>query len=106
MFCKNCGAAIEASALFCQSCGTKKEVAASTTSSPQPGTTSNSFSTVAMIMGGIAIWIFPIVFGPIGLVLGAVAKSKNEPKATTAIVIAAIGTVLGMLFGAIAWSGY
>jgi uncharacterized membrane protein YvbJ len=106
MFCKNCGAAIDSNALFCQSCGTKKDETASNSTSLQPRTTGNSYSTVSMIMGAIAIWIFPIIFGPIALILGAVAKSKNESKATTAIVIAALGTVFGMIFGALAWSGY
>jgi uncharacterized protein YacL len=66
----------------------------------------NSYSTVAIILGAIALWIFPIVFGPIALVLAAVAKSRKEPKATTAIAIAACGTIFGMIFGALVWSSF
>lgn len=105
MFCKNCGTAVNIDGQFCQSCGAKKDgLGAAVT--PDVRAVGNSYSTVAIILGAISLWVFPIVFGPIALVLGAVAKSRKEPKATTAIVIAACGTIFGMIFGALAWGSF
>lgn len=48
---------------------------------------------------------FPIVLGPVGLVLAAVAKSKNEKNAVIGFVVAGVGMVVGMFLGAM-FSGY
>ncbi len=64
----------------------------------------NAFSIAAIVLGAIAFLFFPIVLGPAGLILGAVAKSKGEPKATFAMVLAALGTVGGMVLGFVAFS--
>ncbi|MBW3665184.1 MAG: hypothetical protein KY469_18985 [Actinobacteria bacterium] len=61
--------------------------------------TSNGFSIGAIACGLLAFVIFPIVLGPIGIVLGAIAKSNNEPKANWGLGIAIAGTAIGMLLG-------
>lgn len=59
----------------------------------------NAFSIAAIILGALAFLIFPPLFGTVGLILGAVAKSKGEAMATRALIISGLGLVLGMLLG-------
>ena len=66
--------------------------------------TSNGFSIAGIILGAIAFLILPIVFGPLGLVMGAVAKSKGEPLANRALWVAGIGLIAGMLMGALVFA--
>ncbi len=61
---------------------------------------SNAFSIAGIVLGAIAFLFFPVLFGPIGLVLGAVAKSKGEPLANRALLVSGLGLVVGMLLGA------
>jgi hypothetical protein len=89
-------------ASFCSNCG--NALSATTTASysaPSPAKASNSLSTAAIILGVVGLLFLPIVFGTAGLVLGIVAKSKNEPKANVAITVGAISLVGGMILGAI-----
>ena len=50
-------------------------------------------------MGAIAFLFFPIVFGPVGIILAAVGKSKNEERATVALAVSISGTVVGIILG-------
>lgn len=63
----------------------------------------NAFSIAGIILGAIAFLFFPIILGPIGIVLGAIAKSKGEAQANTALIVSGVGTVAGMFLGAMAW---
>lgn len=65
----------------------------------------NGLSIAGIICGAIAFLFFPVLFGPIGLVLGGVALSRKEPKATIALAVAGTGTVVGMILGILAFSG-
>jgi len=71
---------------------------------PQPQNGSNGFSIAGIILGAIGFFFFPILFGPAGLILGAVAKSKNEPRANTALIVSGIGLVGGIIFGMLIWA--
>ena len=70
---------------------------------PPSGTTSagNGFSAAGIILGAIAFLFFPIILGPAGLIMGAVAKSRGEKNAVIAIVVSACGLIIGMLLGII-----
>jgi hypothetical protein len=52
-----------------------------------------------MILGGVAVLFYPIFFGVAGIVLAAIAKSKNEPQSNLALGISIGGTVLGFILG-------
>lgn len=69
-------------------------------SPPASKTSSNGFSIAGIICGAIAFLFFPIVLGPVGLVLGAVGKSKGEDKAVLALIVSGLGLVIGMILGA------
>jgi membrane protein DedA with SNARE-associated domain len=70
----------------------------------RPQSSSNTLSTLGIVFGAISFLFFPILFGPIGIVLGAVAKSRGESKATTALWVSILGLVIGMIIGALVWS--
>ena len=73
-------------------------------SAPRPSSPGSTFSTVGIICGAIAFLILPIIFGPAGLIFGAVAKSKGEEKAIVALVVSGLGLVVGMFLGFIVFS--
>ena len=62
-------------------------------------TTSNGFAAAAMVLGVIAFWFFPVVFGTVGIIVAGVALSKHEPKAPLGMTFAVAGTLLGMIIG-------
>ncbi len=55
---------------------------------------------VGIICGVIALLFFPPIFGLAGIILGVLAIKKGERTlGITAIVISAIFTIIGMIFG-------
>ena len=74
-------------------------------SGQQPQTsTGNTFSIIGIVCGAIAFLFFPIIFGPAGLILGAIGLSKKEKLAPVALAVAAAGLIGGMIIGAIAFN--
>ena len=59
----------------------------------------NVLSIVAIVFGVIAVVFFPIVFGPLGIVCGAVAISRRESLAKVGLAVAVIGMVVGFALG-------
>jgi hypothetical protein len=57
------------------------------------------FSILAMVSGVLAALAIPILFGPIGIVLGVVARRKAEPLWKVGLGVAIAGMVLGLIFG-------
>lgn len=62
---------------------------------------SNTFSTIAIVLGALAVLFLPIVLGPIGIVMSAIGFTKKEPRAPIGLGVAIGGTVLGMILGAL-----
>ena len=95
---------MNAGTAFCAKCGTSVAPGSPTPQylAPQPSSTStgNPYSTVGIVLGVIAFLFFPIILGPVGMILGAVGKSKGESKAVVAMVVSGIGLVVGMILGA------
>jgi hypothetical protein len=109
VFCNNCGTSNPDEAAFCTKCGsppnrTIQSPPAQVFAAPKPSSPGSTFSTAGIICGAIAFLFFPIVFGPAGLILGAVAKSKNEEKATIALLVSGLGTLVGMFLGYVVFS--
>ena len=101
MTCSKCGTDNQGAA-FCSSCGTALAVMANPyVQQPMRPSASNNLSTIAIILAAIGLLFVPIVFGTAGLILGIVAKSKQEPRANVAIAIGIIGLVGGIILGAI-----
>ena len=56
----------------------------------------HTFSIIGIVAGALALML-PIVFGPAGLILGVMARTRNERLANVALVLAAIGMLVGLL---------
>ena len=73
---------------------------------PQPATTSSSnvLSIIGIVCGVLAVLVYPILFGPVGLIFGGIAKSKGERLSTVALVVAGVGMVIGVVVGALLYN--
>ena len=72
---------------------------------PNPQT-ANTFSIIAIVLGGLAFIVLPIFIGPAAIILAVIAKNKKEKYANLALTIGILGTVLGMILGAIIGAAY
>jgi hypothetical protein len=97
-FCRQCGSDLSPGAKFCPYCGATRAVPLAPTAE-QSKTVSNGFSTASIICGAFAFLFFPIVLGPAGLILAAIAASKHEPQTPVAFVVSGLGMAIGMLIG-------
>jgi hypothetical protein len=66
---------------------------------PSPPAAGNGLSISAMVLGFIAALVFPIVVGPVAVVLALIARHRRERLAIPALVVAVVGTVLGFILG-------
>jgi hypothetical protein len=71
----------------------------------EPAPTRNAgrgWSIAGIVCGVIAVLIIPILFGPLGIIFGIVGYRKGDQKVgRIAIVVAAVGLVLGIIVGAL-----
>ena len=110
MFCTKCGAQNADGTQFCTSCGTplnaQQSQAQPVYQQPvqpvypvavaQPG---KGMAVASLILGIISFFLFPVVTGTLGIILGGVAKSKGYRggMATAGLVCGAIGLALWLL---------
>ncbi len=64
----------------------------------------DTLANVAIVLGVIALLFLPVVFGPIGIILGAISNRRGSNRGLIAVVVATIGTVAGMLIGILVWT--
>jgi ABC-type Na+ efflux pump permease subunit len=69
-----------------------------------PTRSGNTLSIVAMVLGGIAVFFVPILFGPAAIVCAVVAKTRKERLSTVALVVAVAGMLLGFALGALVFA--
>lgn len=108
MYCPNCGSENKDDAQFCESCGNKLDAvggdvgsSAKISQSPpyhqKPSSEANKPSTILVVLG----YIFAILGGLIGVVLGLILYSKDNHEAKThgrnILIISAVMIVLGVL---------
>ena len=70
---------------------------------PQRGNTGavvQHLVSIAIICGVVALIIFPIVFGPIGIVLAAIGASRGEPRWKAAMAVVVVLMLISMALGA------
>jgi hypothetical protein len=69
----------------------------------QPVTHQSPFAPGQLLAGagvvaaGLAVWLVPLVFGPLGMLFGVLAVVRGERRGRWVIVIAAAALVLGLL---------
>ncbi len=64
-----------------------------------------ALSIIAMLFGLVALVFFPIVFGPLGIVIAAIAALRHEEWWVWGAAVAAAGTVIGMILGYLVFTG-
>ena len=64
-------------------------------------TASNTFSILAIVLGGVSLLVVPIFLGPAAIVLGVVGLVKKERLAPIGITVGILGMLVGMFLGAI-----
>ncbi|MFC9893681.1 hypothetical protein ACFVMC_08300 [Nocardia sp. NPDC127579] len=64
------------------------------------------FSILGFICAPLAVFLCPILFGPAGIALGLVGRSKGESLGKWAAIAAGIALVLGLFFSYFVWLGY
>jgi hypothetical protein len=62
---------------------------------------SNTFSILAIVLGGLALLVLPIVFGPAAIILGVIGITKKEKLAPIGLTVGILGMVVGMFIGAV-----
>jgi uncharacterized membrane protein len=62
---------------------------------------SNTFSILAIVLGGLALLVLPIVFGPAAIILGVVGITKKEKLAPIGLTVGILGMLVGMFIGAL-----
>ncbi|WP_392965479.1 hypothetical protein [Streptomyces sp. LN245] len=96
-FCSACGTVTETVKDFCPECGT-------TYGKPdQDG--SVGFLPGAAACAAVSVFFFPIVLGPLAIVLSVVAMNRKEPYAGLIMGLSVAGMVLGFLLGAMSVTG-
>ena len=127
-FCPKCGKQTGLGSKFCQNCGQTLEqlqsqgntqnmgrqhpplydqsppqIPTSTTTysddNYQKANTQNGLVTGSYICAALSLLILPIIFGPIGVVLGIIASSNGDERGTTAAIVSGVCTFLGMVIG-------
>lgn len=64
------------------------------------------YSIAGGILGVAALVVLPILLGPAGIALGYVGYRKGDRHGRTAMIVAGVGTVLGILFGILAFQQF
>ena len=62
---------------------------------------SNTFSILAIVLGGLALLVLPIVFGPAAIILGVIGITKKEKLAPIGLTVGILGMVVGVFIGAV-----
>ena len=62
----------------------------------EPAAPSNALSILAGVAGAFAL-VIPIVFGPAGVILGVMARSRRERLANVGLLLAALGMAIGLI---------
>jgi hypothetical protein len=62
---------------------------------------SNTFSILAIVLGGVSLLVVPILLGPAAIVLGVVGLVKKERLAPIGITVGVLGMLVGMFLGAL-----
>lgn len=104
-YCPDCGASIDANASICSECGRSLDQSSTTSTGTATGggTTSGSSDDNEMlyVAGGavsllLGVFIFPILFVPLGTFLGY--KARTDYDSTAGTVVMALGIIEIVLF--------
>tara|TARA_Y100000590_G_C14870093_1_gene694776 strand:+ start:225 stop:443 length:219 start_codon:yes stop_codon:yes gene_type:complete len=60
---------------------------------------SNTYSIIAIVLGGLAFLFFPPFLGGAGIILSVIGKTKNEKMWAIGLTVSIVGALVGMLLG-------
>ena len=110
-FCVSCGNEMQDEWNSCPSCGTTKGGGTTVVSAPEIIQQSismeiqhppqDSLITGSYILAVISVFLLPICFGPIAVILAAIASSRGDKRGNIALIVAIACTLIGMTFGAL-----
>lgn len=63
----------------------------------------NTFSIIAMVLGGVALLFFPPFLGGAGVIFAVIAKTKNERLWSIGLAASIVGGLLGAFLGILIW---
>ena len=61
--------------------------------------TENTFSIIAIVLGGLAFLFFPPFLGGAGVILAVIGKSKNEKMWQIGLTVSIVGAIVGFILG-------
>jgi len=56
-------------------------------------------SIIGFVCAAVALFFCPILFGPVGIVLGVIGHSRGESLGKWAAIVSAVALVVGLLLG-------
>lgn len=62
-------------------------------------------AVAGLICGIVAFLFFPPLFGVLGIVFGAISMSAGNKLGKTALIVSVVGLLVGMIIGAMVFSG-
>lgn len=92
-YCSACGTLAQTEKIFCPECGTQYGALG--------GGRADVLSYGAFVCAAVSLLFFPIVFGPIAIVLSSIALGRKEPHAALALGLSIAGMILGFILGAL-----
>ncbi|MGB9619623.1 MAG: double zinc ribbon domain-containing protein, partial [Armatimonadota bacterium] len=96
--CANCGTICAPQAAFCPTCGHRLA------SQDRTRGKGSAYSTAGLLLAVISIFIFPPLFGVLGVIFGGVGMSKGESAGCATIIVCTICMVVRMALGAAMWT--
>lgn len=76
----------------------------SQTAPAAPSSSARVMTIIAFVLGAVSIVLFPIVFGPIGAILGFIGFAKGDRLGLWAGIFCIAATIIGMVLGYLAFS--
>ena len=100
-FCRSCGAQLNPGAGFCGACGMSQSVVPSPVNQTDDG---RELGIAGLVCALVSILFFPIILGPLALVLGAVSWSKGNQFGMISTLLAVPCMLAGFFLGALVWT--
>ena len=108
-YCVSCGNEMESEWNNCPSCGATKKSEVNVVPTPifvQESTSmgiqqppQDGLIIGAYILAVISLFLLPICFGPLAIILSAIASSRGDKRGTAALIVSILLMILGMIFG-------
>jgi len=111
MYCPHCGTEQKEGTRFCTHCGGDLDTSPRAgavppkTAAPPPApgeSRAGLYAKIGIASGIVAIFFVPLIFGPLGIILGYVARKDGEEQLGMYAIIAGIaGLVIGVVLAVV-----